>query len=163
MPTWTTYPPPPSILWANTPSDSVLGHVSVCRHPHALASPTTPLPPTRKMSQQCLDASLLEMEFAWPKTPLSAPIRKLSNKLDSALLALTGPEWRNALKENSLRANIRSCDEAKKSVLKSEFQSLIEKATLLCTEFESLVTFAMAHKALQKTPPWTTTSPPPGL
>lgn len=97
-----------------------------------------------------MDASLVEMEFVWPKTPLSAPIRKLSNKLDSALLALTGPEWRSGIKDNSLRASIRHSDEARKNVMKSEFQSLIEKATTQCNEFEAMMTFSLAQRSLDK-------------
>mmetsp|Transcript_14578 Transcript_14578/g.29533 ORF Transcript_14578/g.29533 Transcript_14578/m.29533 type:complete len:1421 (-) Transcript_14578:87-4349(-) len=104
----------------------------------------------RKASAVVADEAFQEMAFQYPKSPHTPAVRKMSNKIDSLLMAVTGTEWRGAFKENSLRSNLRLAEETKKNLRSSEFQELIQKGNEQVQEMEVFCRVSQAKKALEK-------------
>lgn len=74
----------------------------------------------------------------------------MQNKVDSALMALTGPDWRTALKESAVNANLRYAEETRRNLAKCEFQELIERGECQVRHLTVVYNLAEAKRAYDK-------------
>lgn len=64
----------------------------------------------------CTDA------FEYPVCKLSAPVRKMQNRLDSFMLALTTEGWVSVMRGSPLKSAARLADQTAKELSSCEFQ-----------------------------------------